>query len=181
MRWLHFVIIMLCSVTLYFTLFTYQWKLQRTFQLSSNIYNDSNRDSVPPPISTQVRITKCGYLIVGLEGRLGSQMGQIASLIGLSLATNREAVMPETAKHLTNIFPNLTEYIFFNSSFVENRTWNAMIPKSHCCHYDETVKQRLQCGKDYRNNSTNSDSRNIILGINANVNDDECVDNRTDN
>lgn len=163
MRLLHSAIIILCSVTLYLALFAYQWKVKagfaHTFHIITNIHNDSNRTSLPPPTST---IIKCGYLMVGLEGRLGNQMGQIAALIGLSLATNREAVMPETAKYLMNTFPNLYQYIFFNSSFVANRTWHAIIPKFHCCHYDETVKQRIQCGTDYRNNSNRSDSRKVI-------------------
>jgi len=95
--------------------------------------------------------TKCGYLSVTQSGRLGNLMGEIATLIGLSIATNRKAVLPESSKNLFRYFPNLIHYVTLNNSLVVNGSWKEIEQKTGlCCHYDPTVVERIKnCKTNY--------------------------------
>lgn len=102
---------------------------------------------------TPITITEtsfCGYLSIELMGRLGNQISQIASLIGLSMATKRKAVLTESFKGLTTFFPNLTRYVTFTKSQIFDANWQGIAQKTgFCCHFDATLQNRLKCGTNY--------------------------------
>ncbi len=97
--------------------------------------------------------TNCGFLTVSLMGGLGNVMSEIATLISLSLATNRKAVVPENEnlKIFFDYFPNLINYVTINNSIIEKKSWETIEAKSGpCCHYDSTIFDRItNCEKNY--------------------------------
>lgn len=94
---------------------------------------------------------KCGYLTVELLGRLGNWMGQIASVISLSILTNREVILHDSASYLVNIFPNLVEYVSFNNTLIADGTFQGIRQATgDCCKFDPTILERMKCGFNYQ-------------------------------
>ena len=87
-------------------------------------------------------ITFCGFLTFRLTGWSGNLMTQIAAAIGLSLATKRKVILHESAKYLTNAFPNLLKYVSFNNSMIKSEKFDEIESnKNLSCHFNAMIKQ----------------------------------------
>lgn len=96
--------------------------------------------------------TEQAYLTVMIDGRLGNQMFQIASLIGISKKLNRHPVINEqTLTYLKTSFPNLPTYV----SSAQNYNINFIPIQQNlpdCCRYDPSLYTRMKPNKSYKIN-----------------------------
>ncbi len=164
----NYCIIFICMVAIAYILLPKSFNFTKKFKslnynlmkpsiLLSYFNNGTNEfkkfDSTFAPIKqySQNPNKNCGFLTVSLMGGLGNLMGEIATLIGLSLATNRKAVVPEGTKDLFRFFPNLPQYLILNSSLVVNGSWKPIVAKTgECCHFDFSVVERItNCETNY--------------------------------
>lgn len=88
------------------------------------------------------------YLTVMIAGRLGNQLFQVASLIGIAKTLNRQPVIPVvTLESLGKWFPNLRSFVL---PIPQNLTLIPIgVSLPACCQFDPTLYTRIEPRKNY--------------------------------
>lgn len=160
-NFLKFSIIFICTAGISFPL----WPNEFTETLRSFNYKFINPSTLLSYLNIETNATlepieqdypdidkKCGFLTLYLMGGLGNLISAMATIIGLSLSTNRIGILPQhiVPWRVFEFFPNLNKYLTVNETLVVNGTWERFGQRTFCCHYDPTILERMtDCKKNY--------------------------------